>query len=92
MTERYLESRIGNCYRRCNRTRPCDRAGACHPWLQCCDRVKVLSSEPRRLPPANPQKRALEPTEIAALVAFLCHDDARGITMEDIDVAGGALW
>ena len=39
-----------------------------------------------------PQKRALEPKEIAALVTFLCHDDAMGITMEDIDVAGGALW
>ena len=39
-----------------------------------------------------PQKRAIHPKEIAALVAFLCHDDALGLTMEDIDVAGGALW
>ena len=40
----------------------------------------------------SPQKRALQPRAIAALVAFPCHDDALGITMEDIDVAGGALW
>ena len=39
-----------------------------------------------------PQKRAIDPKEIAALVAFLCHDDALGIIMEDISVAGGALW
>ena len=39
-----------------------------------------------------PQKRAIHPKEIAALVAFLCHDDALGLTMEDISVAGGALW
>ena len=40
----------------------------------------------------SPQKRALQPREIAALVAFLFLDDALGITMLDIDVAGGVLW
>lgn len=39
-----------------------------------------------------PQKRIIEPEEIGALAAFLCHDDARGLTMEDITVAAGSLW
>lgn len=40
----------------------------------------------------NPQKRILQPDEIADLVAFLCSDAARGLTMENIQVTGGALW
>ncbi|GMG82653.1 SDR family oxidoreductase [Paralimibaculum aggregatum] len=40
----------------------------------------------------NPQKRIIQPGEIAELVAFLCSDAARGITMENIQVTGGALW
>ena len=39
-----------------------------------------------------PQKRTIPPGEIAALAAFLCRDDARGINMSDIDVAGGSIW
>ncbi len=39
-----------------------------------------------------PQKRTIPPGEIAALAAFLCRDDAQGINMSDIDVAGGSLW
>ena len=39
-----------------------------------------------------PQKRIIEPEEIGALAAFLCHEDARGLTMEDITVAAGSLW
>ena len=41
---------------------------------------------------ANPQGRIVQPGEIAALATFLCRDDARGITMENIGVTGGALW
>jgi NAD(P)-dependent dehydrogenase (short-subunit alcohol dehydrogenase family) len=41
---------------------------------------------------AMPQKRLITVEEIAALALFLCGDEARGLTMEDIDVAGGALW
>jgi NAD(P)-dependent dehydrogenase (short-subunit alcohol dehydrogenase family) len=41
---------------------------------------------------ANPQGRMLQPEEIAALAVFLCSDAARGITMENIQVTGGALW
>jgi len=39
-----------------------------------------------------PQKRFIAPEEIAALAAFLCHDHAQSLTMEDITVAGGAHW
>ena len=39
-----------------------------------------------------PQKRTIPPAEIAALAAFLCREDARGINMSDIDVAGGSIW
>lgn len=41
---------------------------------------------------AMPQKRLITVEEIAGMALFLCTDAARGITMEDIDVAGGALW
>ena len=39
-----------------------------------------------------PQRRTIPPAEIAALAVFLCRDEARGINMSDIDVAGGSLW
>jgi NAD(P)-dependent dehydrogenase (short-subunit alcohol dehydrogenase family) len=41
---------------------------------------------------AYPQKRIIEPDEIGALAAFLCREEAKGITMEDITVAAGSLW
>lgn len=41
---------------------------------------------------AIPQKRMISTTEIAALATFLCHNDAQSLNMEDITVAGGALW
>lgn len=40
----------------------------------------------------NPQQRIIQPEEIAALAAFLCSEGARGITMENIQITGGALW
>lgn len=40
----------------------------------------------------NPQKRIIQPGEIAALAAFLCRQEARGITAEEIKLTGGALW
>lgn len=40
----------------------------------------------------NPQQRIIQPEEIAALAAFLCIDGAKGLTMENIQVTGGALW
>lgn len=41
---------------------------------------------------ANPQSRLVQPKEIAALVAFVCSDQAPALTMEDIQVNAGALW
>lgn len=40
----------------------------------------------------NPQQRIIQSDEVAALAVFLCSDGARGITMENIQVTGGALW
>lgn len=40
----------------------------------------------------NPQGRMMQPEEIAALAVFLCSDGARGITMENIQITGGAMW
>jgi NAD(P)-dependent dehydrogenase (short-subunit alcohol dehydrogenase family) len=39
-----------------------------------------------------PQKRFIQPREIAAVVAFLCRDEARAINGEDIRVTTGAMW
>jgi 3-hydroxybutyrate dehydrogenase len=41
---------------------------------------------------AMAQKRLITVEEVAATTLFLCREEARGITAEDIDVAGGALW
>ena len=41
---------------------------------------------------ANPQHRIIQPEEVAALAAFLCREEAKGITMENIQITGGALW
>ena len=40
----------------------------------------------------NPQGRIIQPSEIAALAVFLCGEGARGVTMENIQITGGALW
>jgi NAD(P)-dependent dehydrogenase (short-subunit alcohol dehydrogenase family) len=39
-----------------------------------------------------PQKRFLHPDEIAALIAFLCREEAYGINAEAINIAMGSLW
>lgn len=39
-----------------------------------------------------PQKRLITVEEIGALAAFLCRDEAFGITMQDVTVAAGSLW
>ena len=39
-----------------------------------------------------PQNRLVEPAEIGAFCAFLCRDEALGITGEDITIAAGSLW
>lgn len=40
----------------------------------------------------NPQGRIIQPGEVAELVAFLITDAAKGITMEEVKITGGALW
>ncbi len=45
-----------------------------------------------RIEAQNPQGRMIEAEEIAELAVYLCSDIARGITMENIQVTGGASW
>lgn len=40
----------------------------------------------------SPQKRIVQVAELAAAAAFLCREDAAGITMEDIQISSGAFW
>ena len=39
-----------------------------------------------------PQKRWVDAEEIGALAAFLCRDEAFGITMQNLNVSAGSLW
>lgn len=50
------------------------------------------AAEMATLAAANPQNRLVQAEEIAALVSFLCSDQAPGLTMEDIQVNAGAHW
>jgi 3-hydroxybutyrate dehydrogenase len=45
----------------------------------------------KRLEDMSPQKRLVTSEEVAALVVFLCGDDARGITGQALNVDGGTL-
>ncbi len=40
----------------------------------------------------TPQKRIVQVEELAAAAAFLCREEAAGITMEDIQISAGAFW
>lgn len=40
----------------------------------------------------NPQKRMIQPVEIGAIAAYLCRDEAVGITGQDITVSAGSVW
>lgn len=53
---------------------------------------KTVAQAMAEIADQNPQKRIIQPSEIAALAAFLCGDEARGITAENIQITGGALW
>ncbi|MEY3866586.1 MAG: SDR family oxidoreductase [Microcoleaceae cyanobacterium] len=39
----------------------------------------------------NPQKRMIQPQEIGALAAFLCREEAFGITMQELTLSAGSL-
>lgn len=41
---------------------------------------------------SNPQKRMVQPAEIASLVLYLCREDASGMTMQDLVFSAGSLW
>jgi 3-hydroxybutyrate dehydrogenase len=45
-----------------------------------------------RIAAGLPQKRFLDPDEVAALALFLCRDEAAGINAEDVTMAMGSLW
>ena len=53
---------------------------------------RSVEAEIAALVSEQPQQRLVQPRELGALAAFLCHDDAFGITMEDIQLNAGALW
>ncbi len=40
----------------------------------------------------NPQRRLIQPDEIAALAAHLCRKESLGITNEELRITGGAAW
>jgi len=40
----------------------------------------------------NPQNRLVQPSEIAALIAFACGENCPALTNEDIQINAGALW
>lgn len=40
----------------------------------------------------HPQKRMIQPDEVAAVALFLCRNEAFGLSMDNIKVTGGALW
>ncbi len=51
-----------------------------------------VDDEIARIVAEQPQQRLVQPAELGALAAFLCRDEALGITMEDIQLNAGALW
>jgi NAD(P)-dependent dehydrogenase (short-subunit alcohol dehydrogenase family) len=61
-------------------------------WLRAEGRGRTEEAFIAEIAAGYPQKRIIQPREIGALAAFLCHEDALGLTMEDITVAAGSLW
>jgi len=55
-------------------------------------RGRTLEDAMAEIADQNPQRRIIQPGEVASLAAYLCRDDARGITAENIQITGGALW
>lgn len=41
---------------------------------------------------SNPQGRLIQPGEIGAMAAFLCREEAFGVTGQDLTISGGSLW
>ena len=53
---------------------------------------RSVAEEIAAMASGNPQRRLVQPEEIAALVAFCCSEAAAGLTMEDIQVNAGSPW
>lgn len=51
-----------------------------------------LENAMARIATQNPQQRIIQPHEVAGLAVFLCSEAAKGITAENIQITGGALW
>jgi 3-hydroxybutyrate dehydrogenase len=45
-----------------------------------------------RIVESIPQKRFIQPSEIGAVAAFLCRDEAFALTMQEVTVSAGTLW
>lgn len=56
------------------------------------DTLTSVEEAMQRVANENPQQRVVQSDEIAALVRYLCSEDAKGLTMENIQVTGGAQW
>lgn len=61
-------------------------------WLKAAGKGRTEEEFIAGIAAGYPQRRIIEPEEIGALAAFLCREDARGLTMEDITLAAGSLW
>ena len=41
---------------------------------------------------SNPQKRLVQPEEIASLISFVCGENCPALSNEDIQVNAGTIW
>lgn len=56
------------------------------------DAGTTVEEEIANIANANPQKRLVQPQEVAALIAFLAGETSPALTMEDIQVNAAAHW
>ena len=57
-----------------------------------CEQEISASELAMRVAADNPQGRHIQPDEVAGMALYLCREDARGITGENIRITGGANW
>jgi len=80
----------------CNAVSPgyVDTPMAHSSFVHAVERGEVQSVEAARAAAIEeyPQREFIQPEDIANTVAFLCSDEAKRVTMEDLRVSAGALW